>query len=75
MSQFFPETAHKNTDIKKYHEGLDRIFGQKASPFCDKCEKRHSYCECENSVISNLTSKIHPDSNLMDGTESKSTTI
>lgn len=59
MAREFPETAHKKTDLKKFHEGLDRVFGVKPGPFCDKCEKRHSYCECENSDNSNLTSENH----------------
>ena len=40
----------ENSEFKinpdKLKEGLTRVFGESKSPFCDKCEKRHSYCEC-----------------------------
>lgn len=47
MAQYFRENAHLKTDQKKFNEEHERIFGKKESPFCDKCEKRHSYCECK----------------------------
>lgn len=31
MSQFFKETAVNKTDLKKYHENYERIFGVKQS--------------------------------------------
>lgn len=46
MSQFFHETAHNKTDLKKFGENLESIFGQKPKEFCDDCGFRFSYCEC-----------------------------
>jgi hypothetical protein len=49
MAREFAETAHNKTDLKKFGEGMDRVFPLKALPFCDVCEKRHSYCECKKN--------------------------
>lgn len=45
MSQFFHETAHNKTDLKKYQEGLERIFGKKEDDYC-ACGYKPSFCQC-----------------------------
>lgn len=37
MAQAFPETAHLKTDLKKYAENHESIFGSKKKP-CGWCE-------------------------------------
>lgn len=46
MAQSFHETAHNRTDLKKFQEGITRVFGEKPKEFCDDCGFRFSYCEC-----------------------------
>lgn len=41
------ESAEYKIDKEKYEKNFTEIFGEKPNPFCDKCEKRHSLCECE----------------------------
>lgn len=38
MARYFKETAHLNTDIEKYENNFDKIFGVKK--YCEKCEKK-----------------------------------
>lgn len=45
MAQSFRETPRPPT--KEYDEGHERIFGKEKSQFCEKCDKRHSWCECD----------------------------
>lgn len=40
------EVASLRTDMEKFGQEHERIFGKKESPFCDTCEKRHAFCEC-----------------------------
>ena len=44
------EKAEFNIDKEKYDKNFTDIFGERPSPFCEKCEKRFSFCECEKSV-------------------------
>jgi hypothetical protein len=46
MAQAFPEKAHLKTDMKKFGEEHERIFGEPEKQFCDHCEKRFAFCEC-----------------------------
>lgn len=45
MSQFFHETAHNKTDLAKYGEGIERIFGKKKDDYCE-CGFKPAFCEC-----------------------------
>lgn len=49
MSQFFAETAHNKTDLKKYQDGWERVFGKKEEPHEPDCSivinARHG-CDC-----------------------------
>jgi hypothetical protein len=66
MAQKFKETAHLHTDMTKYGEGYDRIFGKKNSEETiadttgegDKCEKeeRARIKELARRVFSELGS-------------------
>jgi hypothetical protein len=49
MAQSFPEKAHLNIDPEKFKEGMERIYGKKPSVWCDLCEKRLVWCECDKS--------------------------
>lgn len=40
------ENAEYKIDKEKYGEHYTEIFGEKPSPFCDKCGMRHAFCEC-----------------------------
>lgn len=42
------EVASIRTDLEKYGQEHERIFGAEKKKFCDTCEKRISLCECQN---------------------------
>lgn len=41
------ENSEFKVDKEKYNKNYTSIFGEKPSPFCNKCDKRWSFCECE----------------------------
>lgn len=45
MGQGFHETAHNKTDLKKFGEGIERVFGKKDDGYC-VCGFKPSFCEC-----------------------------
>ncbi len=43
------EVASIRTDMKSYGKEHERIFGEKPKEFCDNCDKRLSFCECQTN--------------------------
>jgi len=43
------EVAHLRSDTDKYNKEHERIFGENKKVFCDDCEQRICYCQCEKS--------------------------
>ncbi len=43
------ENAEFKIDKEKFDKNFVDVFGNKPSPFCDLCEKRHSFCECKKT--------------------------
>lgn len=46
MGQGFHETAHNKTDLKKYGEGIERVFGKKDDGYCE-CGYKPAFCQCD----------------------------
>jgi hypothetical protein len=41
------EKAEFKIDLDKFASEIVRIFGEKKSEFCEYCEKRFVWCECD----------------------------
>lgn len=44
------EKAEFKIDQDKFGAEIVRIFGEKKSEFCEHCEKRFVWCECDNEL-------------------------
>lgn len=45
------EVAHIRTDLETFQKEHERIFGEKKSEFCEHCDKRFTWCECDYELI------------------------
>ncbi len=47
------ENSEFNIDHEKLGEGIVRVFGEKPSQFCPKCDLRFSLCKCKKEADEN----------------------